>query len=63
MNGRYTDLALDVGQCAASDSGKTAEWRGDLGGGKNIHNVIIQHMKCRSVLGIISFRIINCYLK
>ena len=63
MDGQYTDLALDGGQCAASDSGKTTEWRVDLGGVKNIHNVIIQHMKCKSVLGIISFKIINCYLK
>ena len=62
----YTaDLAVDgqfAGRCAGSDWDRTAEWRVDLGGVKNIHHVLIQH-DGRSILGIISFKIINCYLK
>ena len=63
MDGRYTDPGLEGGQCAASYSGQTAEWRADLGEVKNIHHVLIHHVKSKSILGIISFKIINCYLK
>nr|XP_022307862.1 uncharacterized protein LOC111113863 [Crassostrea virginica] len=45
VDGRYTDLAWDGGQCAVSYGGQTAEWWVDLGGVKNIHHVLIQHMK------------------
>ena len=50
------------GQCALSYAGQTAEWWVDLGGVKNIHHVLIHHIG-KSILGIISFEIINCYLK
>ena len=56
VDGQYT------GQCAWSDRLQTAEWRVDLGGEKNIHHVLIQHAG-KSILGIISFKIIQCYLK
>ena len=53
----YTaDLAVDGrygGQCALSDWDQTVEWRVDLGGVKNIHHVLIHHVKCKSILGII----------
>ena len=62
LDGRYTDLNVRGGHCALSDEGKTAEWRVDLGGVKNIHHVVI-HNGGKSILGIISFKIINCYLK
>ena len=57
VDGRYTDLRLGGGQCAESDGGQTAEWWVDLGGVKNIHHVLIQHVG-KSKLGIISFKII-----
>ncbi|XP_078330363.1 uncharacterized protein LOC144624436 [Crassostrea virginica] len=44
VDGRYTDLRLGGGQCAESDGGQTAEWWVDLGGVKNIHHVLIQHV-------------------
>ncbi|XP_078327834.1 uncharacterized protein LOC144623307 [Crassostrea virginica] len=50
------------GLCAGSNRGQTTEWRVDLGGVKNIHHVVIQH-DSKSILGMISFKIINCYLK
>nr|XP_022306488.1 platelet endothelial aggregation receptor 1-like [Crassostrea virginica] len=48
--GRYytADLAVDgyTLECAWSEGGQTTvEWRVDLGGVKNIHRVLIQHMK------------------
>ena len=61
MDGQYTDLALEGGQCAESFIEQTAEWRVDLGGVKYIHHVVIHHVKSKSVLGILSFKIINCY--
>ena len=62
VDGQYTDLRWGGGQCAESNGGPTAEWRVDLGGVKNIHHVIIQHVG-KSILGIIYFKMINCYLK
>ena len=62
----YTaDLAVDgqyAGRCALSYAGQTAEWRVDLGGVKNIHHVVIQHIG-ESILVIIYIRITCCYLK
>ena len=53
-----------TGQCAVSDGGQaTVEWGVDLGGVKNIHHVVIHHDDGKSLLGILSFKIINCYLK
>ncbi|XP_022306485.2 uncharacterized protein LOC111112903 [Crassostrea virginica] len=43
VDGQYTNLYLNGGQCAASVGGQTAEWRVDLGGVKNIHHVLIHH--------------------
>ena len=54
MDGQYTDLELEGGQCAVSYGGHIAEWRVDLGGVKNIHHVLIHHGG-KSILGIIYF--------
>ena len=43
VDGQYTHLYLNGGQCAASVGGQTAEWWVDLGGIKNIHHVFLQH--------------------
>ena len=63
VDGLYTDLEWDGGQCALSDWDQTVEWRVDLGGVKNIRHVLIQHVTGKSILGIPFFDIINCYLK
>ena len=60
VDGRYTDLSVEGGQCAVSDWGQTTEeWRVDLGGVKNIHHVLIQYMTGNIVWGIVSFKLIN----
>ena len=54
-----------TGLCAVSVYRQTtAEWRVDLGGVKYIHHVVIQHVKSlgKSILEIIYFEIINCYI-
>ncbi|XP_078330379.1 uncharacterized protein LOC111115489 [Crassostrea virginica] len=52
VDGRYTDLELYGGQCAASDYGEqTAEWRVDLGGVRNIHHIVIQYATDNRVWG------------
>ena len=56
VDGRYT------GRCAESFNNPTAEWRVDLTGVKNIHHVFIQHATGKSMLGIISLKITDCYL-
>nr|XP_022338718.1 uncharacterized protein LOC111134172 [Crassostrea virginica] len=44
VDGQYTDLRKWTGQCAESILGqRTAEWRVDLGGVKNIHHVFVQY--------------------
>ena len=61
VDGRYTDLSLVGGQCAASDwrQRTTAEWRVDLGGVKNIHHVFLQYGTANIVWGIVSYRLIH----
>ncbi|XP_078330373.1 uncharacterized protein LOC144624444 [Crassostrea virginica] len=52
VDGQYTDLAWNGGQCAASDGGQTtAEWRVDLGGVRSIHHIVIQYMTGNIVWG------------
>lgn len=63
VDGLYTDLSVHGGQCAVSDDGKTAKWRVDLGGLKNIHHVFIEHATGKSMLGIVSFIITDSYIK
>ena len=43
-DGRYTNLSVYGGQCAASWYGQTAEWRLDLGGVRSMHHIVIQYM-------------------
>nr|XP_022307795.1 protein draper-like [Crassostrea virginica] len=43
VDGQYTDLVWDGGQCAGSYGGQTTEWRVDLGAVKSIHHVLIQY--------------------
>ena len=63
VDGRYTDLAWDGGQCAVSYGRQTAEWRVDLGEVKNIHHVLIHPVKSKSILGIMYFKITYYYQK
>ena len=58
VDGRYTDLYVYGGQCAASDGGQTAEWRVDLGEVRNIHHVLIQHARDNIVWGTVSFNLL-----
>ncbi|XP_078311677.1 uncharacterized protein LOC144618806 [Crassostrea virginica] len=60
VDGRYTDLRWNRGECAASDWGQTtAEWRVDLGGVKYIHHVFIQYVTGNDVWGIASIKLIH----
>ena len=62
VDGRYTDLDVWGGKCAASDGYRTtAEWRVDLGGVKYIHHVFIQYATNNNVWGIVSFKLINSF--
>ena len=64
VDGRYTNLWWEGGQCTGSDDVQTTvEWRVDLGGIKNIHHVFLQHAIGISMLGILFLKIIDCYLK
>ena len=61
VDGLYTDLEWEGGQCAASDWGQaTTEWRVDLGRVKKIHHVFIQHVTGKVIL---SFKVTDCSLK
>ena len=53
VDGQYTNLCLNGGQCAASVGGQTAEWRVDLGAVKSIHHVFIQYATDNIVWGIV----------
>ena len=59
MDGQYTDLRLGGEQCAASDGGRTAEWRVDLG---SIHHIFIQYMTGNKVWGNVGFNVYNCIM-
>ena len=59
MDGQYTDLAWDGGQCAASYGDKMAEWRVDLAGVRSIHHIVIQYVKGNRVWGIVCFKVYN----
>ena len=64
VDGRYTNLGVYGGQCAASVWGqRTAEWGVDLGEEKSIHHVFIQHAMSESMLVIIYFKLMSCFLK
>ena len=55
VDGRYTNLKWDGGQCAASSNIKTAEWRVDLGDVQNIYRIFIQYVTGTDVWGIVCF--------
>ena len=59
LDGQYIDLRWRGGQCAVSHGGQTAEWRVDLGGGKNIHHVFLQYATENSVWCNVSFKSIH----
>ena len=55
VDGQYTDLRGLAGQCAMSEWGqRTAEWRVDLGGVRNIHQVFLQYATYNDVWGTLS---------
>ena len=57
VDGLYTDLSREGGQCAASDWDQTtAEWRVDLGGVRSIHHIVIQYMTGNDAWGIVCFK-------
>ena len=63
VDGQYTDLRKWTGQCAESILGqRTAEWRVDLGGVKNIHHVFVQYATYNDVWGTVSFKMIHSIL-
>ena len=60
VDGQYTDLLGWAGQCAASYEGeRTAEWRVDLGGVKNIHHVFVQYATHNDLWGTVYFNLIH----
>ena len=59
VDGLFTDLRWDGGQCAGSDGERTAEWRVDLGGVKYIHHLFIQHVAGKSMFDIIYFNLLS----
>ena len=60
MDGQYTDLREGAGQCASSGwRQRTAEWRVDLEGVKNIHHVFVQYATDNDVWGTVSFNLSN----
>ena len=62
VDGQYTDHRWLAGQCAVSDLGlRTVEWRGGLGGGKNIHHVFLQFATDNNVWGTLSYNLIHSF--
>ena len=60
VDGQYTNLRWRAGQCAASDwKQRTAEWRVDLGGVKNIHHVFLQYATNHEQWGTLSYNLIH----
>ena len=60
VDGQYTNLGEWAGQCAVSDViQRTAEWRVDLGGIKNIYHVFLQYATAKRVWGTVSFKSIH----
>ena len=59
MDGRYTDLWYEGGECAVSDAEQTAEWRVNLGGVLSIHHIVIQYMTGKEVWGIVCLNVYN----
>ena len=59
VDGRYTDLDVYRGQCAASDGGQTAEWRVDLGGVRSIHHIVTHYATGNKVWGTVCFKMYN----
>ena len=60
VDGRYTELRWNGGQCAASNGSQpTAEWRVDLGDVRSIHHIVIQHVTGNIVWGIVCFKVYN----
>ena len=60
VDGQYTDLHEWAGHCAMSSGGqRTAEWRVDLGGVKNIHHVFVQFATDNDVWGTLSYNLIH----
>ena len=60
VDGQYTDLRELAGQCAVSEViQRTAEWRVDLGGIKNIHHVFVQYATENDLWGTLSYNLIH----
>ena len=56
VDGQYTDLREWKGQCAESCGNlRSAEWRVDLRGVKNIHHVFVQYATHNNVWGTVSY--------
>ena len=51
MDGRFSNLSQNGGQCAISLNEPTAEWRVDLLEVFSIHHIFIQYMKNNDVWG------------
>lgn len=63
VDGLKQNLSRDVGQCAASSSGRTAEWRVDLGKILSIHHIFVQYMTDNEVWGTVFFLTNDCIIQ